>query len=92
MVFRALRLMREWSRRALAGYWTHAGYMNWDSGLGFERWHQAKKLGLTQQALIGMASTPSLLPATPDCCNSTATTTPAPRCSTCSRTRTTSKP
>ncbi len=58
----ARRLMREWTRRAIAGYWTHAGYMNWDSGLGFERWHQAKKLGLTQQALIGMASTPSLLP------------------------------
>ena len=58
----ARRLMREWSRRALAGYWTHSGYMNWDSGLGFERWHQAKKLGLTQQALIGMAATPSLLP------------------------------
>ena len=59
---RARRLMREWTRRALAGYWTHSGYMNWDSGLGFERWHQAKKLGLTQQALIGMASAPSLLP------------------------------
>ena len=59
---RARRLMREWTRRAIAGYWTHAGYMNWDSGLGFKRWHQAKKLGLTQQALIGMASTPSLLP------------------------------
>ena len=25
------------------GYWTHAGYMNWDSGLGFERWHQAQE-------------------------------------------------
>jgi hypothetical protein len=36
--------------------------MNWDSGLGFERWHQAKKLGLTQQALIGLAASPSLLP------------------------------
>ncbi len=58
----ARRLMREWTKRALAGYWTHSGYMNWDSGLGFERWHQAKKLGLTQQALIGMAASPSLLP------------------------------
>jgi hypothetical protein len=55
-------LMRAWIRRALAGYWTHSGYMNWDSGLGFERWHQAKKLGLAQQALIGMAQTPRLLP------------------------------
>ena len=36
--------------------------MNWDSGLGFERWHQAKKLGLAQQALIGIAQTPRLQP------------------------------
>jgi len=55
-------LVRRWIRRALAGYWTHSGYMNWDSGLGFERWHQAKKLGLAQQALIGIAQTPRLLP------------------------------
>ena len=55
-------LVRRWIRRAMAGYWTHAGYMNWDSGLGFERWHQAKKLGLAQQALIGIAQTPQLQP------------------------------
>ncbi len=55
-------LIKQWVGRALAGYWTHSGYMNWDSGLGFNRWHQAKKLGLTQEALIGMASAPSLLP------------------------------
>ena len=55
-------LVRRWERRALAGYWTHAGYLNWDTGLGFERWHQAKKLGLAQQALIGIAQTPSLQP------------------------------
>lgn len=56
------RLIGQWIQRALAGYWTHAGYMNWDSGLGFQRWHQAKKLGLTQQALIGIASARSLQP------------------------------
>ena len=44
------------SSASISGYWTHAGYMNWDSGLGFERWHQGKKLGLTQEALIGLAS------------------------------------
>ncbi|MDA0185094.1 hypothetical protein OJ997_32620 [Solirubrobacter phytolaccae] len=54
------RIVSEWIERAVAGYWTHGGYMNWDSGLGFERWHQSKKLGLTQQALIGIASAPSL--------------------------------
>ncbi len=55
-------VMHEWITRAVSGYWTHSGYMNWDSGLGFERWHQAKKLGLTQEALVGLASSDSLLP------------------------------
>jgi len=56
------RLLRQWVKRVLAGYWTHSGYMNWDSGLGFDRWHQAKKLGLSQQALIGIAQTRELQP------------------------------
>ena len=55
-------LLRQWVKRVLAGYWTHSGYLNWDSGLGFERWHQAKKLGLSQQALIGIAQTRELQP------------------------------
>ena len=55
-------LVRRWERRVLAGYWTHGGYLNWDSGLGFERWHQAKKLGLAQQALIGIAQVRELQP------------------------------
>ena len=59
---RRLRLLREWVRRAVAGYWTHGGYANWDTGLGFERWHQMKKLGLMQQALIGVASAEELQP------------------------------
>ena len=46
-------LVRRWIRRAIAGYWTHGGYLNWDTGLGFERWHLGKKYGLAQQALIG---------------------------------------
>ena len=57
-----LRLLRQWVLRALAGYWTHGGYLNWDSGLGFERWHQAKKLGLAQEALIGIATSEALQP------------------------------
>ena len=57
-----LRLLRAWVRRALAGYWTHGGYLNWDSGLGFARWHQAKKVGLAQAALLGIATAPELQP------------------------------
>ena len=58
----ARRLLRAWLMRVLAGYWTHGGYVNWDTGFGFRRWHQAKKLGLSQQALIGIASAPALAP------------------------------
>jgi hypothetical protein len=57
---RELALLRDWTRRALAGYWTHAGYLNWDTGLGFGRWHQRKKVALAQRALIGIATTPEL--------------------------------
>ena len=37
------RVLKAWVERVLCGYWTHSGYPNWDSGLGFQRWHQAKK-------------------------------------------------
>ena len=52
-----------WVERVLCGYWTHAGYLNWDTGASFRRWHQAKKLGLAQAALLALATTPSLQPA-----------------------------
>jgi hypothetical protein len=59
---RARGLLRSWLRRLLAGYWTHAGYLNWDTGFGFRRWHQTKKLALSQQALLGTATAPQLAP------------------------------
>jgi hypothetical protein len=55
-------LLRRWMTRVLAGYWTHAGYLNWDTGFGFGRWHQMKKLGLAQQALLGIAAGGRLSP------------------------------
>ncbi|CAA9465108.1 MAG: hypothetical protein AVDCRST_MAG65-202, partial [uncultured Solirubrobacteraceae bacterium] len=54
---RNARLLRRWGIRMLSGYWTHAGYLNWDTGLGFHRWHQTKKIGLAQQALLALAAT-----------------------------------
>jgi hypothetical protein len=53
-------------RRVLAGYWTHAGYLNWDTGFSFGRWHQMKKLALAQQALIGIAAGGRLTPSARD--------------------------
>jgi hypothetical protein len=55
-------LLRRWMTRVLAGYWTHAGYLNWDTGFSFGRWHQTKKVGLAQQALIGIAMGGRLAP------------------------------
>ena len=59
-------LLRQWMRRVLAGYWTHAGYLNWDTGFSFGRWHQMKKLALAQQALIGIAAGGRLTPSAKD--------------------------
>lgn len=56
-------LLRDWVRRVLSGAWTHAGYLNWDTGLGFSRWHQRKKVALAHGALIGIAAEPELQPA-----------------------------
>ena len=58
----AMRRLHAWVRRVIAGYWTHSGYLNWDTGLGFHRWHQSKKVPLAAQALIGIAATPELQP------------------------------
>jgi hypothetical protein len=55
-------LLREWVRRVIAGYWTHAGYLNWDTGLGFARWQQRKKAAISQLALLGIATEPELAP------------------------------
>jgi hypothetical protein len=55
-------LLRRWMTRVLSGYWTHAGYLNWDTGFGYGRWHQMKKLGLAQQALLGIAAGGRLSP------------------------------
>ncbi|HEY8492337.1 MAG TPA: hypothetical protein VIN04_00495, partial [Myxococcota bacterium] len=54
--------LRAWVERVVCGYWTHAGYLNWDTGLGFTRWHQIKKPPLSQQSLLAVALSPRLQP------------------------------
>src|SRR5262249_8105745 len=54
--------LRAWVARVLCGYWTHAGYLNWDTGLGFKRWEQVKKPPLSQQALLAIALSPRFQP------------------------------
>ena len=33
------RVLKAWSKRAISAYFTHSGYLNWDTGLYLERWH-----------------------------------------------------
>ena len=56
------QVIRAWLERVLCGYWTHAGYLNWDTGLSFARWHQAKKHGLCMASLLSIALAGPLRP------------------------------
>ena len=53
-----LRLLRAWTQRNLYGYWTHAGFMNWDTGWSYERWMKGKAWAYAQQGLLAMATVP----------------------------------
>ena len=57
---RAKTLLRAWMMRLLAGSWTHAGYLNWDTGYGHARWHSGQYWAFSQQGLLAMATTPQL--------------------------------
>ena len=54
----AQRVLEAWVGRVLCGYWTHAGYLNWDSGLGLARMHKGKTWGLAHQGLLAIALAP----------------------------------
>jgi hypothetical protein len=55
---RSIALLRRWVTRLLAGSWTHAGYLNWDTGNGVGRWHSGQYWAFAQQGLLAIASTP----------------------------------
>lgn len=48
----ALARLRRWSQQVVMGTWTHAGYLNWDSGLGARRKHLRQYWGFALDALI----------------------------------------
>ena len=54
----SIRRLRSWVTRLLAGSWTHAGYLNWDTGKGRRRWHSAQYWAFAQQALPAIATSP----------------------------------
>jgi hypothetical protein len=53
-----LDLLRAWVARVQYGYWTHAGLLSWDSGLGFKRWMKAKTWAYALQGPLTIASSP----------------------------------
>jgi hypothetical protein len=55
---RELGLLRRWVTRLLTGAWTHAGYLNWDTGHGTRRWHSAQYWAFAQQGLLAIAAAP----------------------------------
>jgi hypothetical protein len=59
---RSMRRMRAWVERLIAGSWTHAGYLNWDTGKGMGRWHSAQYWAFAQQGLLAIAASPRFWP------------------------------
>ena len=51
-------LLRAWIEHIVYGYWTHGGYLNWDTGYGFKRWHAGRTWALAQQGLLAIAAAP----------------------------------
>jgi hypothetical protein len=51
-----LRTLRAWVKRALPAYWTHSGYLNWDTGLYLKRWHLTRYWAWACQGLLAIAT------------------------------------
>jgi hypothetical protein len=49
---------RAWVTRTLCGDWTHTGMLNWDTGLGAQRWMVGKVWAFAQQGLMAIARSP----------------------------------
>jgi hypothetical protein len=55
-----LARLQTWSRHIVYGTWTHAGYLNWDTGLGIKRRHLRQYWGFALDSLV-RASSPGAL-------------------------------
>lgn len=58
----SMRRMRAWVARLIAGSWTHAGYLNWDTGKGLGRLHSAQYWAFAQQGLLAISASPRFWP------------------------------
>jgi hypothetical protein len=57
-----VNLLRAWAEHVVCAYWTHGGYLNWDTGYGFRRWHAGRTWALAQQGLLAIAASPRFHP------------------------------
>ncbi len=53
-----MTLLRAWVEHVVYAYWTHGGYLNWDTGYGFKRWHAGRTWAFAQQGLLAIATSP----------------------------------
>ena len=53
-------VLESWARRILTGDWTHAGYLNWDTGLAYRRWHLTRYWVFALGGLSTLAEAPVL--------------------------------
>jgi hypothetical protein len=53
-------VLQSWARRILTGDWTHAGYLNWDTGLAYRRWHLTRYWVFALGGLSTLAEAPIL--------------------------------
>ena len=51
-----LARLTRWTTRLLLGNWTHAGYLNWDTGHGLHRLHSGQYWAWSMQGLLTIAS------------------------------------
>ena len=55
----SVQRLSAWVTRLLAGSWTHAGYLNWDTSRGYRRWHSGQYWAFALQGLQAIAVAPS---------------------------------
>ena len=48
--------LKRWTTRLLLGNWTHAGYLNWDTGHGLQRLHSGQYWAWSMQGLLTIAT------------------------------------
>jgi hypothetical protein len=54
--------LRAWVQRLVSGSWTHAGYLNWDTGRGRDRWHWGRYWAAALPGLLTVASATAFQP------------------------------